>query len=113
MKFFGRKPSSSSAWATPPHAANTPDFRTPVPTLGARCSDHPSTAAELMVSILGMKSGGDARARYDVALLSRPTPLDVEWNLSPEQARELAARLQSAAAECDKANHTVRSLDQG
>lgn len=110
MKFFGRKPSSSSALATTPHAANTPDFRTPVPTLGASCSHYPSTASELMVAMRGMKSAMEGMARYDVRLQARPAPLDVEWNLSPEQARELAARLQSAAAECDKANQVVLSV---
>lgn len=112
MKFFGRKPTSSSspASASTPDAANMPVFPQPVQTQRMMFSLHQCTAAELKVTTRSMKTVAAADARFDVLLKARQTPLEAEWSFTPEQARELAARLLDAAADCENVDHLTYAL---
>ncbi len=49
-------------------------------------------------------------APYDVVLQACKAPLETEWTLSAEQARELAARLLDAAADCGEFDNATFSL---
>lgn len=114
MKFFGRKPSPEAA--TPAAARSTPDatnrpvFLQPMLTKQMTFSLHQCTDAELNVTTRSMKTAGASDARFDVLLQARKTPLEAEWTLTSEQARELAAHLLGAAAECESVSHSTHAL---
>lgn len=109
MKLFGRKP-SAPVLVCKPDAANMPFFPGPVPTERMAFSLYQCTAAELQVTTHSVKSSASPVARHDVMLQARQTPLEADWALTPEQARELAARLLDAAANCDEAVHMAHAL---
>ena len=119
MKFFDRKPSasssSSSSTASPPALASTPDaaqrpaFPSPVLSQQMTFSLNQCSNAKLIVSTRGVKMGDAPEARYDVVVRAHQAPLEAEWSLGPEQAREIAAQLLEAAAECEKVRPSTRS----
>jgi hypothetical protein len=117
MKFFGRKPSSpssSSSTASPalacaPDAANKPSFPSPVLSQQMTFSLNQCSNAQLIVSTRGVKAGDAREARYDVVVRAHQAPLEAEWSLGPEQAREIAAHLLEAAAECEKVRPSTYS----
>ncbi|WP_382320890.1 hypothetical protein ACFJGX_12790 [Hydrogenophaga sp. UC242_50] len=112
MKLFGRKPSPQAAAsaAVPtctPDPEHMPFFPKPVSTQRMWFSLHHSTSAELKVSTRRTKVKD---APYDVVLQACKAPLETEWTLSAEQARELAARLLDAAADCGEFDNATFSL---
>lgn len=104
MKFFGRKRPSHAAAAeaaveTEPTNVREHFVQQPVPTQRMWLAIQHEAAAGLNV-FARHTAVPDVPA--DVVLQARKAPLELDWSLSPDQARELAARLLEAAAHCGK-----------
>lgn len=89
---------------------NKPSFPSPALSQQMTFSLNQCSSAQLIVSTRGVKAGSSPEARFDVVLRAQQTPLEAEWTLGPAQAREIAAHLLEAAAECEKVRPSTHSL---